>query len=119
MNLKNTKKYIWIFLLCCLLPSNILWYTAYSAGDESVSTSLVILTSFLPALTSLILCNAHHELLKRAAHVSYVQGRGFQSLFCFIAVYPQKVTCISVYVNAVMVDILFQICDCPPKKNSR
>ena len=61
MNLENTKKYIWIFLLCCLLLSNILWYTAYSAGDESVSTSLVILTSFLPALTSLILCKISRE----------------------------------------------------------
>ncbi len=59
--LKNTKKYIWIFLLCCLPLSNILWYTAYSAGDESVSTSFVILTSFLPAMTSLILCKISRE----------------------------------------------------------
>ena len=31
------------------------------AGDESVSTSLVILTSFLPALTALILCKISGE----------------------------------------------------------
>lgn len=59
--MKNTKKYIWIFLLCCLPLSNILWYTAYSSGDESVSTSLVILTSFLPALTALVLCKITGE----------------------------------------------------------
>lgn len=61
MNLKNTKKYIWIFLLCCLPLSNILWYVAYSSGDESVAASLVILTSFLPALTALILCKISRE----------------------------------------------------------
>lgn len=61
MNLKNTRKYIWIFLLCCLPLSNIQWYAAYSSGDESVSTSLVILTSFLPALTALILCKISGE----------------------------------------------------------
>ncbi len=52
MEVRNTKKYIWIFLLCCLPLSNILWYASYSSGDESVSTSLVILTSFLPALVA-------------------------------------------------------------------
>ena len=61
MNLKNTRKYIWIFLLCCLPLSNIQWYAAYSSGDESVSTSLVILTSVLPALTALILCKISGE----------------------------------------------------------
>ena len=61
LNLKNTRKYIWIFLLCCLPLSNILWYAAHSSGDESVSTSLVILTSFLPALTALILCKISGE----------------------------------------------------------
>lgn len=114
MEVRNTKKYIWIFLLCCLPLSNILWYAAYSSGDESVAASLVILTSFLPALTALILCKisregwdnlmilpnirkawraylfasnrcAGHELLKRAAHVSYVQGRG---IFSGRSIYP-------------------------------
>lgn len=61
MEVRNTKKYIRIFLLCCLPLSNILWYAAYSSGDEFVSTSLVILTSFLPALTSLILCKISRE----------------------------------------------------------
>ena len=61
MEVKNTKKYILIFLLCCLPLSNVLWYIAYSAGDESVSTSLVILTSFLPALTVLVLCKVSKE----------------------------------------------------------
>lgn len=61
MEAKNTKKYICIFLLCCLPLSNILWYAAYSSGDESVMTSLVILTSFLPVLTALILCKISRE----------------------------------------------------------
>lgn len=61
MEVRNTKKYIWIFLLCCLPLSNILWYAAYSSGNESVSTSLVILTSFLLALTALILCKINRE----------------------------------------------------------
>lgn len=61
METKNMKKYIWIFLLCCLPVSNVLWYIAYSAGDESVSTSFVILTSFLPALTALVLCKISKE----------------------------------------------------------
>ena len=61
MEVKKMKKYIWIFLLCCLPLSNVLWYIAYSAGDEFVSTSLVILTSFLPALTALVLCKISKE----------------------------------------------------------
>ena len=61
MNLRNTKKYIWIFLLCCLPLSNILWYAAHSSGDESVAASLVILTLFLPSLTELILCKISRE----------------------------------------------------------
>lgn len=52
----STKKSILIFLLCCLPLSNILWYIAYSAADEYLSTSLIVLTSFLPALIALVLC---------------------------------------------------------------
>ncbi len=95
MNLKNTRKYIWIFLLCCLPLSNILWYAAYSSGDESVSTSLVILTSFLPALTALILCK--------------ISGEGWDNLMILLNIRKAWEACLFAVAGALVMNYLNEL----------
>lgn len=61
----NTKKYILLFLLLCIPISNLLWYIGYSfhvKNEESTEAmSIIVLTSFLPALTALVLCKINKE----------------------------------------------------------
>lgn len=58
MNTKEIRKNIWIFLGICIPVSNVLWYlggSLHAQQEESAEAmSIMVLTSFLPALTALI-----------------------------------------------------------------
>lgn len=65
MDKKTTRKYIWIYIIVCLVISNILWYVGYSiyTNDEesSAAMSIIMLTSFMPALITLIMTKITKE----------------------------------------------------------
>lgn len=65
MSKKITRKYVWIFTIICLTISNILWYIGYSIyakdGEDSIATSIIILTSFMPAFITLAMTKITKE----------------------------------------------------------
>lgn len=95
MDKKQTRKRVWIFLLACLPVSNVLWYIGYSRNardaEDALAQSIVILTSFLPALVTLVMSKLTKEgwdSLKILPHIRkawkvYI----FAVVCCWIMVY--------------------------------
>lgn len=69
MNIKNThlksRHYAFIYILTCLLLSNIMWYIGYAlySKDEEhpIAMILIMLTSFMPAFITLIMTKITKE----------------------------------------------------------
>lgn len=59
------RKNIWLFIIICIPLSNILWFTGYSIlareQDNPTAMSVIMLASFLPALTALVLSKVNKE----------------------------------------------------------
>lgn len=106
MDSRSTRKLIWIFLLICLPVSNILWYTGYSVNaqnaEDSMAVAIIMLTSFLPALTALVMTK--------------VTGEGWDSLGVLpnirkswkVYIFSVAVTWIMVYLSDPLMLLLFK-----------
>lgn len=62
---KTTKKYTLIYIISCLLISNIMWYIGYSLytkdAEHPIAMILIMLTSFMPAFITLIMTKITKE----------------------------------------------------------
>ena len=56
---KTTQKYTLIYIITCLLISNIMWYIGYSLytkdAEHPIAMILIMLTSFMPAFITLFM----------------------------------------------------------------